>query len=361
MRGNRWEQWKNGVLSAEELRAWDEELARDPAAAAAGAVEDVISLIRQIEEAWGFSECSLELDFFLKDESLLSADMLGEENEETYRKYHAWSMALYEDGARFGRVLGDYFFGIDPRRAETYYRDAFLHTAPADEVEFESFCRFLSVAEDKNAILDRAAEGESVTLGRVWVLTKRLRVGREEGRFAGDAYLAELDRAISVAEALVAEYRRGYVPDWSDSDEERAHLELLCDRLAYFVEGGDAPRAMEEYRRITDAIGASDCTRYYHARDYFYRKLLKRLVKETPALALATSDYEGRRRVEGELREGADVTVRDGGLSLSFRVTSQSGNGATLFPHLGGELGLGGPLFVTLGRDEEGLVIEPGF
>ena len=192
-------------------------------------------------------------------------------------------------------------------------------------------------------------------------MTKRLRMGRESGRFDGEGYLRELDAAISAAEDVVEKYRRGPVPDWSDSDEERAYLELLCDRLAFFVEKGDALRAMEEYRHVTEVIGQSDCTRYYHARDYYYRRLLKSLQEKEPALCLAASDYKGRRRIVGDLRVGEDVTVSAEERSLSFRVLSKSGNGATLAPHLGGALGMGGPLFVTLGMDDGGLYIEPAF
>lgn len=352
---------KSGTLSAAEAVLWDEELAKEPEALLCWETESLISLLNLVRSEEGMGTSERELLSLLREESFVSADMLTEENEETYRKYHVWCVSLFGEGALFGILLGDYFFGIDPRRAEGYYREAFSFHTPSDEVEFGAFCRYLSVAEDPFALLDRAAERADGTLGGVWVLTKRLRMGREAGRFEGEEYLAELDRAILAAEGAVAEYRRGYVPDWSDSDEERAHLELLCDRLAYFVEAGDALGAMEEYRRVTDAIGRSDCTRYYHARDYYYRRLLEGLKEDRPALALAESGYEGRRRIEGALEVGADVTVRDGELSLSFRVLSKSGSGATLAPHLGGELGLGGPLFVTLGMDAEGLYIEPAF
>ena len=356
----RLEKLKNGTLSPEEAVLWEEELAKEPEALLSWECEALLSLVYLVRREAGIGAVEAALGALLREESLVSADMLSEENEETYRKYHAWSREILWDGALFGILLGDYFFGIDPVRAEGYYREAFAAASPSDEVEFEAFCRYLSLVEDKDGVLDRAAASAS-GVGGVWVRTKRLRMGRESGRFAGEDYLGELDAAILAAEEVVEKYRRGYVPDWSDSDSERAHLELLCDRLAYFVDAGDAPRAMEEYRRVTDAIGRSDCTRYYHARDYYYRRLLSALQEKTPALGLAMANWEGRRRIAGDLEVGKDVTVWAGELSLSFRVLAKSGNGATLAPHLGEELGLGGAIFVTLGMDEEGLYIEPAF
>ena len=65
------------------------------------------SLVYLVRREAGIGAVEAALGALLREESLVSADMLSEETEETYRKYPAWSREILWDGALFGILLGD--------------------------------------------------------------------------------------------------------------------------------------------------------------------------------------------------------------------------------------------------------------
>ena len=140
---------------------------------------------------------------------------------------------------------------------------------------------------------------------------------------------------------------------FSDTDEERDLCELLALKMEYHVEKKDYVKAFEVYHELTNEIGRSDCTRYYHARDRFYRLMLKYMSEEYKELTF----FENIGYMTFEVVENIDdinhyldkeITLkRDNGQTFKFVVKRVSEDkDVTIVPILP-ILGEGGRIFTS--------------
>ena len=114
---------------------------------------------------------------------------------------------------------------------------------------------------------------------------------------------------------------KGY---WSDSEEERDLCELIALKLEYYVHFKDYVKAFEAYNELTDEIGRSDCTRYYHARDKYYRQLLDDLSVDYPELKFFNNigyyKFKVLKNVTYLFKDQIITLEKKNGLTFNFKV-----------------------------------------
>ena len=142
-----------------------------------------------------------------------------------------------------------------------------------------------------------------------------------------DEYLSYINKATNIAKKVVRKLQETNTNPhyWSDSDEERDLCELVALKFEYYVNKKDYVNAMASYNELTEEIGRSDCTRYYHARDKFYQEMIDDLANTYKELKFFDDlGYKSFKVLENvsSFKENDTITLeKDNGLRYSFKVS----------------------------------------
>ena len=181
-----------------------------------------------------------------------------------------------------------------------------------------------------------------------------------------DQYLEYINKGIKIATKVVREYQKNSSHrssySFSDSDEERDLCELIALKMEYYVHKKEYREAFKLYQELTDEIGKSDCTRYYHARDKFYMQMLKDMSEDYPELRFFEDIGYYKFRLLSEykdLKKGQEITLQKAdGLAFKFVIESiYEENDITIAPILP-LLGEGGFIFTNLIKEEDNIYLQ---
>ena len=327
--------------------------------------KDIIRFIEKTEEIIGFSMCKNNLDFFLSGETIDCKIFLDETKMDYYNKI--LELIDYFSITDYGLAytIGDYFYNENNKvEALKYYKMNFKKGFDLGHVGyFYSLERYLKLS--KNNIIDE--------------LKELIKFSERDGKYSldfvdtyllliinlekfSDEYIKYINDAIEVAIPVAREVQKYTSEVFSDSDEERDLCELLALKMEYYVYKKDNIKAFEMYKQLTEEIGRSDCTRYYHARDKFYYDILKNMSNEYPELKFFDNLGYARFKILGndiDLSVGKEILLQDkNGLEFKFVIVHiYEKNDFTIAPILP-LLGEGGVIFTTLITENNELYLE---
>lgn len=251
--------------------------------------ESIIKFIEKCEEVLGYSLCKIELDYYLAMETCEAKCCIDEEKIDYYNKILELinRLNLFDCGLTYS--IGDYYLNIGQKEeALKYYKNSFKKGFDLCDSNYfyslENYLRLLDkkpVTELKELIANSKRNGKySLDFIDTYLL---LIINLEK---FSDEYLKYINEAIKIATVVVRDYQKTHQGQrfYSDTDEERDLCELLALKLEYYVHYKEYLKAYEMYKELTYEIGRSDCTRYYHARDKFYRDMLNDMSEEYPEL-----------------------------------------------------------------------------
>ena len=289
----------------------------------------IINFIESCEKTLGYCLCVISLEYYI---SGITGDARYDVDE-TKLEYYEKLMELINhfDFLDFGLMyaIGDYFHEKgDYEKALYYYQRVFKNGFNlCNENYFNSLVRYLKLLKInpseilKDLIKHSKKDGKySVSFIDTYLL---LIINLKK---FSDEYFHYILEGIKIATPVVRKLQentknRNY---FSDSVEERDLCELVALKLEYYVEHKQYVKAFDAYKELTDEILRSDCTRYYHARDKYYRQLLSYMTDDYPELAFFENiGYETFKVLEDydTLIAGQRITLeKDNGLRFKFKI-----------------------------------------
>ena len=355
---------KKAGKSAEELEALDSYYDEHPEELELLDPRDIKTFFDECEEALGYCLSPLQLNFYVSEKTI-SIEYLFEEDElsEQLVRFELIE-ALGLDDYGLGYTLAEYYLDKgDKEKALSYYERTFK---PGYDLSnhgyFKHLVKYYRLLEKnpKEELMALLAARPEKSGGKDLIDTYLLLIinlGKDDER-----YLEYINEAIPYATEVAREIQKGGHTHFSDSDEERNLCELHALMLEYYVSKRDYHKAFEAYKTLTDEIGRSDCTRYYHARDLYYREMLSDMSESYPELKFFEDFGYAKMKVLGnvtELKIGELISVkRDNGLEYDFKVIDKYENeDAVLVPILP-LLGEGGKVFVAIGEKNGKLYLK---
>jgi hypothetical protein len=242
--------------------------------------KDIIRFLDICEEVLGYSMTYMTLKFETTSNTIGFSMLFDEENLDEYLKLYELIRYFELEDFELGYTLGDYYKEKgDIEKAIYYYSNLFKEGFDLCHSNYYyALCRYLEIYEGdkieflKKLISSSPRDGEySLDFINTYL---QLIINLDKN---SSEYLNYINDAIKVATPVVREYQKFTVnrKSFSDSDEERDLCELIALKMEYYVNQAMYKEAMEQYHILTEEIGRSDCTRYYHARDKFYIGMLK--------------------------------------------------------------------------------------
>lgn len=244
---------------------------------------EIIEAINYIEEKTYISSFLSELEIFFALEGIDAAYFFTENVVNTYIRYIGLMKKLNLNPYKFETVIADYYNDIDKEKAMKYYTSCFKPGFDLTETDYYySLVKYLknlniNPVDKLTELIENSPNENEVSLDYVDTLQLRIiNLKKDDPR-----YIKYIDESIipstRLARKIQEENKNSHIP--SDSDEERNLCELLVRKQEYYVLNKDYINAMKYYHELTNEIGRSDCTRYYHARDLFYNNMLKEMSK----------------------------------------------------------------------------------
>lgn len=250
--------------------------------------ETIIRFIDACDEIIGHSIAELALGNHLADEALDAKIAINPDKLDYYDKILELIERYdsYEPGLAY--TIGNYFHNKDKEKALKYFGKAFKKGFDlSDSGYYYPLSNYISLLDNnpcdvlKDLISSSPRDGEySLDFINTYLL---LIVNLEK---YSDEYLHYINEAILITLPIVRSYQEKHKNRrfFSDTDEERNLCELIALKMEYYLYKKDYQNTFKYYIELTEEIGRSDCTRYYHARDKFYREMLEGMSKEYPEL-----------------------------------------------------------------------------
>lgn len=329
--------------------------------------EIIIRFIENCEKILGYSLCKIELREHLSSKALIIKDLFLEKNLDSYNKIIELIdyFSFYDWGLKYS--IGDYLQREGKKeKAIEYYKKAFKKGFDlCDENYYDSLERYLTLLnknpseELKELIANTPKDGKySLDFINTYLL---LIVNLEK---FSDEYLYYINEGIKVAKIVVKELQK-YTRNrnsFSDTDEERDLCELITLKMEYYVEKKDYIKAFDLYKSLTDEIGKSDCTRYYHARDRYYLQMLKYMSEDYPELKFFDDIGYYEFKVISEEKtfkiNQEIILQKENGMTFKFKITNiYEKEDITIVPLLP-LIGEGGKIFTCLNEKDDGLYLK---
>ena len=128
--------------------------------------------------------------------------------------------------------------------------------------------------------------------------------------------------------------------------------------MEYYVEKKDYIEAFKAYDRLTDEIALSNCTRYYHARNKFYRQMIVYMTEEYPEIIFLKNIRDCKFKIIKDTKyisDGDIITLeKEDGSTFQFKVTQAFDNDEYVIRPILPLIGDGESLFVKLLYEEDG-------
>ena len=242
----------------------------------------IIRFIDACIEVLGHSLAKEKLADYITYTTLTVGCEFDEEKIDEYDKILELIEYFSFDDFGLAYTLGDYYYKLNnPKNAIKYYQKIFKKGFNLCwDNYYESLVNYFDVlAENGVEILKELIKFSprdgvfSLDLIKTY-LTLIVNLGK-----FSDEYIKYIFEAIDVALVVVREYQKTShnFTVFSNSDEENCLCELITLKMEYYVHKGEFLKAFETYKELTDEIGRSDCTRYYHARDKYYKEMLSKM------------------------------------------------------------------------------------
>ena len=325
--------------------------------------KDIIRFLDICEEVLGYSMTYMTLKFETTSNTIGFSMLFDEENLDEYLKLYELIRYFELEDFELGYTLADYYKEKgDNEKAIYYYENLFKEGFDLCHSNYYyALCRYLEIYEgDKNEFLKKliAASPRDGEFSLDFINTYlQLIINLDKNSIE---YLNYINEAIEVATPVVREYQKFTIDrsSVSDSDEERDLCELITLKMEYYVNKDMYKEAMEQYHILTNEIGRSDCTRYYHARDKFYLELVVRMSKDYPELSFFKDLGYAKLKIVEQIEDIKDhhkkelTLEKENGEQYKFIVTNVYDDWVYLQPNLP-SIGKGGILITDL-------VIEDG-
>ncbi len=318
---------KNKNLSKEELENLDSYFDFDKISELLNASdEDIIKYIEASEEVLGYSIAKMYFGNYLFSETIdLKCDFDISNLDYCNR---ILSLIKYFDFDDFGLAyaIGDYYLDKDKNEALKYYKMIFK---PGFDLGYNgyyaSLCNYLRLLNKNPSIeLKELINGwENDNDFKIDYINTILLLIINLEKYS-DEYIKYIELGIKVATPFIRENQSPNRQYFSDSDEERDLCELVALKLEHYVHKKDYVEAGNAYRQLTEEIGRSDCTRYYHARDRFYNEMIKSMRAEYPELSFFDDIGYDLLKITDENVElilNKEITLQnEAGLTFKFKI-----------------------------------------
>lgn len=326
--------------------------------------KDIIRIIDNIEDIIGVSMFRLSLDWFLSEEAL-HADVGDRSKHELYYKYAELISYFEFDDYGFVLSLADEIANSDREFAIKLYEHTFSNHLNYDEGYYYKLVKYFKLLNinPKDLLIEMINNTEEVYKYSLDFINSCLlliiNLGKNDSR-----YLKYIDMAIPYALKAVENYRKtSRRVVFSDSDIERDLCELIALKFEYFVNKKDYVTAFKLYKELTKEIGKSDCTRYYHARDLFYYRMLSYMKEEYEELKFFDDfKYDNFEVVEkiNDINKHVKKTItlkNSKGYLMKFKIINIYENSITLVPILP-LLGEGGLVFLCIDLEDDKIILK---
>lgn len=324
----------------------------------------IINFIDKCEDILGYCLTSNILEDYLVIEATDAKLLFDPENMDYYYKilelveYFSLESAV----SQMLCSLGDFFYNNDNvLEAKKYYKKAFKNGFDlCGENYYDSLANYIkslnkNPSEELKELINSSPKDEtySYDFTNVYLL---LIINLEK---FSDEYLFYINEAIEITTVVVRNYQKNrttYLFD-SGSDEERNLCELLALKMEYYVEKRDYIKSFEMYKQLTEEIVLSDCTRYYHVRSEFYRKMLKYMSEEYPKLKFFENiGYYKFKVLNAKKYIQVDDIItleKKNGLTFEFKVVSMLNDDEYVIHPILPLIGEGEHIFTKISFEEE--------
>lgn len=304
----------------------------------------IINFIESCENIIGYSLSKRELRYELSNETIALSLIFDESELDSYLKNFELIQAFDVEDYELGHSLGDYYLEKnDKEKAMYYYGKTFKEGFNlCHENYFYALERYLDLLGDNSInllkkLIKSSPRDEEYSLN--FIDTYLLLIVRLEKY--SDEYLHYINEGIKVAIPVVREHQK-YSQNrttFSDTDEERDLCELLALKMEYYVHKDDYINAYKIYKELTIEIGKSDCTRYYHARDLYYRQMLEKMSNTYPELKFFENIGHKKFRIQekiDQLKLNQIITLeKENGMTFKFKIVNiYEKNDITIVPIL---------------------------
>lgn len=327
---------------------------------------DIKYVISYIESKNNYSFFSSSVHDFLVSQGSDATICFDEEQVEKYELLNKLNSTLSYEEMYFPLALGEYYFNKDKEKSYAYYKSVFDNGLPFRHREYYYHLdRYLLLVSNPLEVVSDLLkrkysfknDRELYNLEYLYVQIKALKLMGKEHEY----YLTFLKDVRAFAQQLafeVEEERKERKTQNYDTDEERAHCELLSMLLEYFVFVKDVRLFYLYYRFLTDVIRCSGCTRYYHARDMYYYKMLERMKEDYPSLDFFDTIKSENLYLPSEenvdnLADKKIILTNESGKTFEFKVVFASDNQLTLSPIIS-VYGAYGEIIARIYQDEKG-------
>lgn len=316
--------------------------------------EDIIRIITKILETLTYSLCKNELEKYILNDTIGIQYFFDVEYIDLYFKYFDLIEHFNFDDFGVGYTIADYFYDDGKMdNALSFYKRAFREGYNLCNLGYYySLRRYLEMlnknpVEELIKLISASERDDEYSLDFVnTYLLLIINLDKKDPR-----YIHYIKEAIDVAMIVVEnDYLSG--SGLSDTDEERNLCELYSLEFEYYVDNKEYLKAYAIYHELTELIQISGSMRYYHARDLFYRKMLKSMSDDYPELKFFDDIGNNKFKVLAHVDELEQLLNREielenrTGERFKFTVTSISEDEAVIVPILP-LLGLGAPIFTT--------------
>lgn len=332
--------------------------------------DTIVRFITTCEKDLGYCLSIISLEYYVCNIICDEKYDVKEEQLEYYEKLidlverlSFWDVGLIH-------AIGDYFYNKgDEEKAIKYYERVFKKGFDLSNIQYYNslvkYYRLLKInpSEKLKELVDNSPNTSEFNVDSIdtyLLLIINLK------KFS-DEYLHYIFEGIKVATPVVRKIQeknkgKGY---WSDSEEERDLCELVALKLEYYVHNKEYVKAFEAYNELTDEIGRSDCTRYYHARDKYYRQLLDDLSATYPELKFFNNIGYYKFKVLNNVRylfKDQIITLKKkDGLTFKFKVLYTNEDKSVVLIPILPLLGEGGRMLMDISHEDGVLYLTNSF
>lgn len=292
--------------------------------------DTIVRFIDACEDTLGYCLSVISLEYYVCNIICDEKYSVNEDKIEYYEKIldlverlSFWDIGLFH-------ALGDFYYHKkEKERAISYYERVFKKGFDLSNIQYYdslvNYYRLLNInpSEKLKELIENSPNTSDFDIN---ALDTYLLLIINLEKFS-DEYFDYINKAIEISKKVVKKIQEKNVNphNWSDTDEERDLCELITLKLEYFVYKKDYINAMAAYKELSEEIGRSDCTRYYHARDKFYKEMI--LDMSNTYKELKFFDDIGFKTFKvldniTSLKEGDIINLeKDNGLSYTFKVS----------------------------------------
>ena len=316
----------------------------------------IISFVDKCERILNYSLSLTELKFKLTSDYIGILYLFDEKDIESYKKDFELIKYFNIHTFELGYTLGDFYNEKnDLEQALYYYGDTFKEGFDlGGDNYYYSLVRYLNILNENPSKLLIKLINKSNSLNaysKDYINTYLLLIINLDKY--SDLYIKYINEAIEKSLVAVRKYQENNKSVFSDTDEERNLCELLSLKMEYYVHYRKFEKAYEIYKLLTEEIGKSDCTRYYHARDKIYYDMIRLMSEDYPNLKYFDNISFAKFKLLNEdfLKENQIITLeKEDGLTFDFKVVNINDDSVTIVPILP-LLGEGGNIYITKNED----------